>query len=139
MNRLYQVDLPDRGTFLRRTTSSFRIRGPISEVARRLPEAGAQNRLDDLVKIHDLPEQPTEALLRMRRKREDDQEFIRAQWDVLARYAEKGCEQHGFSSDSALPSRESFANCSKRSSPYARLRSDTNPQLDNFGRVGKQP
>ena len=41
--------------------------------------------------------------------REDDQEFSRYEWELLARYAEKGCEQHGFSSDSELPIRESFA------------------------------
>jgi hypothetical protein len=45
----------------------------------------------------------------MRRKWEEDQEFSRAEWDVLARYAETGCEHHGFSSDQELPSRESFA------------------------------
>jgi len=43
----------------------------------------------------------------MRRKWEGDQEFSRSEWELLARYAEKGCEQHGFSSQ--LPSRESFA------------------------------
>jgi hypothetical protein len=46
-------------------------------VARLLAEAGAQNRLDDLREIHDLLEQPTEALLGMRPKWEDDQEFSR--------------------------------------------------------------
>jgi len=81
----------------------------ISDVARLLLEAGAKDRLYDLVEIRDLLEQPTEALLRMRRKWEDDQEFSRAERSVLARYVEKGCEQHGFSSDSELPSRESFA------------------------------
>jgi len=45
----------------------------------------------------------------MRRKREEDQEFSRANWDVLARYVEEDCEQHGFSSDQELPSYESFA------------------------------
>ena len=59
---------------------------------RLLLEAGAKNRLYDLVEICDLLEQPTEALLRMRRKWEDDQEFSRAEWSVLARYVEKGCE-----------------------------------------------
>jgi hypothetical protein len=82
----------------------------ISEVARRLLESGAQHpRLEHLADIALLREQPTKALLRMRRTWEDNQEFSRSDWELLARYAEKGCEQHGFSSDSELPSRESFA------------------------------
>jgi hypothetical protein len=89
---------------------------------------------DDLVKIDDLLEQPTEAWLGMRRKWEDDQELSRAEWDVLVRYAEKGCEQHGFSSDSGLPSRESFAQLLEAFLAVWSLRSGENPQLDNFYR-----
>jgi hypothetical protein len=82
----------------------------ISEVASRLLEAGAEHpHLDHLAEIALLREQPTNALLGMRRKWEGDQEFSRSEWELLARYAETGCEQHGFSSDSGLPSRESFA------------------------------
>ena len=106
----------------------------ISDVARLLLEAGAQNRLDDLVEIRHLLEQPTEALLRMRRKWEDDQEFSRAEWSVLARYVEKGCEQHGFSPDSELPSRESFAQVLEAFLAVWSLRSGANPELDNLYR-----
>jgi hypothetical protein len=49
----------------------------------------------------------------------------------LARYAEKGCEQHGFSSDSELPSRESFAQLLEAFLAVWSLRSGANPQLDN--------
>src|SRR5215831_13751481 len=65
--------------------------------------------MSSLVIRGDLLERPTEALLGMRRKWEDHQEFSRAEWEVLARYAEKGCEQHGFSSDES-PSRETPVN-----------------------------
>jgi hypothetical protein len=98
-------------------------------------EAGAQHpRLDHLAEIALLREQPTKALLRMRRKWEDDQEFSRSEWELLARYAEKGCEQHGFSSDSELPSRESFAQVLEAFLAVWSLRSAANPQLDRFYR-----
>jgi hypothetical protein len=81
----------------------------ISDVARLLLESGAQHpRLEHLAEIALLREQPTKALLRMRRKWEGDQEFSRSGWELLARYAEKGCEQHGFSSDRELNLREGF-------------------------------
>ena len=122
--------------FLDRALLQFSYSGAetlsISDVARLLLEAGAQNRLDDLVEIRDLLEQPTQALLRMRRKWEDDQEFSRAEWDVLARYAEKGCEQHGFSSDSELPGCESFAQLLEAFLAVWALRSGANSQLDSF-------
>jgi hypothetical protein len=124
--------------FLDRARLQFSLPGAetlsISDAARRLLEAGAQNRLDDLVEIRDLLEQPTEALLGMRRKWEDDQEFSRAEWDVLARYAEKGCEQHGFSSDDELPGCESFAQLLEAFLAVWSLRSGANPQLDRFYR-----
>jgi hypothetical protein len=106
----------------------------ISEVARRLLESGAQHpRLEHLAEIALLREQPTKALLRMRRKWEDDQDFSRSEWELLARYAEKGCEQHGFSSDSELP-RESFAQLLEALLVVWSLRSRANPQLDNYYR-----
>jgi hypothetical protein len=64
----------------------------------------------------------------MRRKWEDDQDFSRWKWELLARYAEKGCEQHGFSSDS-LGSRESFAQVLEPFLAVWSLRSGANPQL----------
>jgi len=124
--------------FLDRARRQFSLPGgetlSISDVARLLLEAGAQNRLDDLVEIRDLLEQPTEALLGMRRKWEDDQESSRSEWDVLARHAEKGCEQHGFSSDHELPRDESFAQVLEAFLAVWSLRSGANPQLDNFYR-----
>jgi hypothetical protein len=79
----------------------------ISDVAKLLLESAAENRLDDRLETTDLLARPTEALLRIRRKWEDNQELTRAEWTVLAQYAEAGCEQ--LSSDPELPSRESFA------------------------------
>ena len=66
--------------------------------------------------------------------REDDQEFSRYEWELLARYAEKGCEQHGFSSDSELPIRESFAQVLEAFLAVWSLRSGAHPQLDRFYR-----
>jgi hypothetical protein len=127
---------PKMWEFLDRERRQFSYPGAetlsISDVARCLLEAAARNRLEDLVEIRDLLEQPTEALLRMRRMWEDDQEFSRAEWDVLARYVEKGCEQHGFSSDSELPG---ILRASARSVPrVVSLGSSANPQLDKFYR-----
>jgi hypothetical protein len=62
----------------------------ISDVARLLLESGAQHpRLEHLPEIALLREQPTKAFLWMRRKWQDDQEFSRSDWELLARYAEK--------------------------------------------------
>ena len=128
----------ERWELLDRARRQFSLPGretlSISDVARLLLEAGAQNRLDDLGEIRHLLEQPTEALLRMRRKWEDDQELSRAEWSVLARYLEKGCEQHGFTSDSELPSRESFAQVLEAFLAVWSLRSGANPELDNLYR-----
>jgi hypothetical protein len=52
----------------------------------------------------------------------------------LARHAEKGCKQHGFSSDSELPSRESFAQVLEAFLAVWSLRSGADPQLDRFYR-----
>lgn len=107
----------------------------ISDVARLLLESGAQHpRLEHLAEIALLREQPTKALLRMRSKWEDDQEFSRSEWELLARYAEKGCNQHGFSSDSELPSRESFAQVLEAFLAVWSLRSGADPQLERFYR-----
>jgi hypothetical protein len=90
--------------------------------------------MEHLAEIALLREQPTKAFLRMRRKWEDDQDFSRSQWELVARYAEKGCEQHGFSSASEFPSREAFAQVLEAFLGVWSLRSGANLQLDYFYR-----
>src|SRR5215471_20598822 len=91
----------------------------ISELARRLLESGAQHpRLEHLAEIALLREQPTKALLRMRRKWEDDQEFSRSEWELLARYAEKDASSMAFHLTQSCRSVNRLRKSSKRSWRY---------------------
>ena len=79
----------------------------ISDVAKSLLESAIENQVDDRLETTDLLAQPTEALLKIRRKWENNLDLTRAEWSVLAQYVQLGCEE--LSVDPELPSRESFA------------------------------
>src|SRR5262249_10929067 len=91
----------------------------ISEVARRLLESGAQHpRLEHLAEIALLREQPTKALLRMRRKWEDDQEFSRSEWELLRATRKKDASSMAFHLTQSCRSVNRLRKSSKRSWRY---------------------
>jgi hypothetical protein len=79
----------------------------ISEVAKRLLERAKTDRIEDLIDLPELLAEPTESLVRIRRKWEQKQMLARGEWSLLAYYIQQGCEQQ--TGDLALPSGESLA------------------------------
>ena len=102
----------------------------ISDVAKLLLESAAESRLDDRLETSDLLAHPTEALLRIRSKWEDNQELSRAEWTVLAQYVESGCEQ--LSSNPELPSRESFVQVLEAFLAVWSLRVHATSEMDRY-------
>jgi hypothetical protein len=79
----------------------------VSDVAKTLLERAKTDRIDDLVELPELFRTSTEALVRIRRKWEQNQMLSRGEWVLLAYYIQQGCEPLG--GDLDLPSRESLA------------------------------
>jgi len=78
----------------------------ISEIAKMLLEQARNNPIDDGFEVVELLRNPTETLLGIRAKWEQQTGLSRAEWIVLGRYLEPGCE--GLDADSRPPSAESF-------------------------------
>ncbi len=102
----------------------------ISDVAKLLLESAIENQLDDRLETTDLLAQPTEALLRIRHKWANNLQLTRAEWTVLAQYAQNGCEE--LSSDPELPSRESFADILEAFLAVRSLRLHATSELDRY-------
>lgn len=103
----------------------------ISDVAKLLLEGAIESRLDDRLETTDLLADPTAALLRVRRKWEDNQQLTRAEWTVLAQYVQSGCDE--LSSDPELPGRESFARLLEAFLAVRELRlGGGGPRLDHY-------
>jgi hypothetical protein len=79
----------------------------ISDVAKALLESAIENQMDDRLETTFLLAEPTETLLKIRRKWESTQDLTRAEWIVLAQFVQSACED--LSTDPELPSRESCA------------------------------
>lgn len=78
----------------------------MSQIAKMLLEQARRNPLDDRLEVGELLGNPTATLCDIRAKWQQQRSLSRAEWIVLARYLEVGCE--GVHEDSRLPSRESF-------------------------------
>ncbi|HEV2425431.1 MAG TPA: hypothetical protein VGZ29_11450 [Terriglobia bacterium] len=102
----------------------------ISDVAKLLLESAIENRLDDRLETTELLARPTEALLGIRQKWANNLELARAEWIVLAQYAQAGCED--MTSDPALPSRQSFANILEAFLAVRALRVHAAPDKDAY-------
>lgn len=102
----------------------------ISDVAKSLLESAIENQMDDRLETTALLGQPTEALLRIRRKWENNLELTRAEWTVLAQYVQSGCEE--LSSDPELPRRESFAQVLEAFLAVRSLRLHAAPEKDDY-------
>jgi hypothetical protein len=78
-----------------------------SDVAKMLLEMARGERLEDRLEVTELLRHPTETLLAVRQKWEQERPLSRAEWIVLAHYLQVGCE--GNYEDQELARKESFA------------------------------
>jgi hypothetical protein len=78
-----------------------------SDVAKMLLEMARGERLEDRLEVTELLRHPTETLLAVRQKWEQERPLSRAEWIVLAHYVQVGCE--GNYEDQELARKESFA------------------------------
>ncbi len=102
----------------------------ISDVAKALLESAIENQMDARLETTFLMAEPTDTLLKIRRKWESAQELTRAEWIVLAQYVQSACEE--LSSDPELPSRESFADILEAFLKVRSLRRHPDPGRDDY-------
>ena len=102
----------------------------MSEIAKMLLEQARRNPLDDRLEVGELLGNPTQTLCDIRVKWQQQRSLSRAEWIVLARYLEVGCE--GTSVDSQLPSRESFVDLLEAFLALLRVRRCEDPGRDQY-------
>ncbi len=102
----------------------------ISEVANMLLEQAKSNPLDDRLEVVELLRNPTETLLGIRAKWEQERGLSRAEWIVLARYLEVACE--GMYEESQFPRRESFVGLLEAFLALLKIRVGESPDLDQY-------
>lgn len=102
----------------------------MSEVAKMLLEQARSNPLDDCLELVELLRNPTEALLGIRTKWEQQRGLSRAEWIVLARYLEVACE--GVYEESQFPRPESFIGLLEAFLALLKIRADESPDLDQY-------
>ncbi len=102
----------------------------ISDVAKALLESAIENQMDDRLETTFLLAEPTETLLKIRRKWESTQELTRAEWIVLAQFVQSACEE--LSTDPEVPSRESFADILEAFLKVRSLRRHADPERDSY-------
>ena len=102
----------------------------ISDVAKALLESAIENQMDDRLETTFLMAEPTETMLKIRRKWESAAELTRAEWIVLAQYIQSACEE--LSTDPELPSRESFADILEAFLKVRSLRRHPDPERDAY-------
>src|SRR6516162_1287824 len=102
----------------------------MSEVVKMLLEQARRSPLDDRLEVAELLGNPTEAMLGIRAKWEQQRSLSRAEWIVLARYLEVGCE--GSHEDSRPPARESFVDLLKALLALLKVRAGGSPDRDQY-------
>ena len=102
----------------------------MSEVAKMLLEQARRSPLDDRLEVAELLGNPTEAMLGIRTKWEQQRSLSRAEWIVLARYLEVGCE--GSHEDSRPPARESFVDLLEALLALLKARAGESPDRDQY-------
>jgi hypothetical protein len=102
----------------------------ISEVANMLLEQAKGNPLNDRFEVVELLRNPTETLLGIRAKWEQQRGLSRAEWIVLARYLEAACE--GTYEESQFPRRESFVSLLEALLALLKIRAGESPDLDQY-------
>ena len=79
----------------------------MSDIAKMLLESARNDHLDHRLEVAEIQQSATEALCNIRRKWEQSHGLSQAEWVLIARYVQVGCEE--LSADPELPSSESFA------------------------------
>ena len=102
----------------------------ISQVASVLLEQARANPFDDRFEVAELLTNPTETLLGIRAKWEQEIGLSRAEWIVLARYLEVACE--GTCQDSQLPSREAFVELLEAFLALLKIRTGESLERDQY-------
>ena len=102
----------------------------MSNVAKMLLEQARRNPLDDRLEVAELLGNPTNAMLGIRAKWEQQRSLSRAEWIVLARYLEVGCE--GSHEDPRPPARESLVELLEALLALLRVRAGESPDRDRF-------
>jgi hypothetical protein len=102
----------------------------VSKVAKMLLEQARRDPLDDRLEVAELLGNPTEAMLGIRAKLEQQRDLSRAEWIVLARYVEVGCE--GSSQDPRPPARESLIQLLEALLALLRVRAGESPDRDRY-------
>jgi hypothetical protein len=102
----------------------------MSQIAKMMLEQARRNPLDDRLEVGELLGNPTGTLCDIRVKWQQQRSLSRAEWIVLARYLEVGCE--GTIVDSQLPSRESFLDLVEAFLALLRVRRCEDPGRDQY-------
>jgi hypothetical protein len=95
-----------------------------------LLEQAKGNPLDDRFEVVELLRNPTETLLGIRAKWEQQRGLSRAEWIVLARYLEVACE--GTYEESQFPRRESFVDLLEALLALPKVRARESPGRDQY-------
>src|SRR5580698_10134068 len=102
----------------------------MSDVAKMLLESARNDHLDHRLEVAEIQQSATEALSNIRRKWEQSHGLSQAEWVLIARYVQVGCEE--LSADSVLPASESFAQVLAAFRAVRALRCDRGIELDRY-------
>jgi hypothetical protein len=102
----------------------------MSKVAKMLLEQAKRDPLNDRLEVAELLGNPTEAMLGIRAKWEQQRGLSRAEWIVLARYLEVGCE--GSHEDPRPPARESLVDLLEALLALLKVRAGESPDRDQY-------
>jgi len=102
----------------------------MSDIAKMLLESARSDHLDHRLEVAEMQQSATEALCSIRRKWEQNQSLSHAEWILIARYVQIGCEE--LSADPGSPSRESFAQVLSAFLAVRALRCDRGVELDRY-------
>jgi hypothetical protein len=102
----------------------------MSDIAKMLLESARNDHLDHRLEVAEIQQSATEALSNIRRKWEQSHGLSQAEWVLIARYVQVGCEE--LSADPELPSSESFAQVLAAFLAVRALRCDRGIELDRY-------
>ena len=102
----------------------------ISDVAKLLLESARDDRLDFRLEVAELQQTPTESLLRIRRKWEQQNPLARAEWIFLAKYIRVACEE--ISENPTMPGHRTLALVLEAFLAVRTLRTDRGIGLDRY-------
>src|SRR5580658_8641357 len=99
----------------------------MSDIAKMLLESARNDHLDHRLEVAEIQQSATETLCNIRRKWEQNRGLSQAEWVLIARYVQVGCEE--LSADPEMPAAESFADVL---AAFLALRCDRGVELDRY-------